>query len=47
MIHAHWGQGGTIDCGGGYDVIFLGPKSKHRYKVRNCERTSFKNGARP
>jgi Ca2+-binding RTX toxin-like protein len=46
-IHAHWGRGGTIDCGAGYDVISLGPDSKRHYKVSNCERTSFKNGARP
>jgi Ca2+-binding RTX toxin-like protein len=41
VIHAHFGRGGSIDCGPGNDLLFLSHRSKPRYRVRNCERISF------
>jgi len=42
-IHAHFGAGGTIDCGPGRDLLFLSHRSKPHYKVRHCERKTFKH----
>jgi hypothetical protein len=41
VIHAHFGQGGSIDCGSGYDVLFVSHKTKRRYSASACERISF------
>jgi Ca2+-binding RTX toxin-like protein len=40
-IHAHFGRG-SIDCGGGRDILFISHRSKPGYKIRRCERISFK-----
>ena len=40
-IHAHFGRG-SIDCGGGRDTLFISHRSKPGYKIRHCERISFK-----
>jgi Ca2+-binding RTX toxin-like protein len=42
-IHAHYGRSGTIDCGPGNDLLFLSHRSKPHYRVRNCERSTFKH----
>ena len=37
-IRAHFGAGGTIDCGSGNDSLHISNRSKHRYhSVKNCE----------
>jgi Ca2+-binding RTX toxin-like protein len=41
VVHAHFGRGGVVDCGSGYDVLFVSHRSKPRYSARNCERTRF------
>jgi hypothetical protein len=41
VVHAHFGRGGSIDCGTGYDVLWLSHRSQRRYSDRNCERTRF------
>jgi hypothetical protein len=42
-IRAHFGRGGSIDCGPGNDSLHLSPRSKQRYdSIRNCERIDFK-----
>jgi Ca2+-binding RTX toxin-like protein len=40
-IHAHFGRG-SIDCGAGRDTLFISHRSKPGYKIRHCERISFK-----
>jgi hypothetical protein len=40
-IHAHFGRG-SIDCGHGRDTLFISHRSKPGYKIRHCERISFK-----
>ena len=40
-IHAHFGRG-SIDCGGGRDTLFISHRSKPGYRIRHCERISFK-----
>jgi Ca2+-binding RTX toxin-like protein len=42
-IHAHFGRGGSIDCGPGKDLLFLSHRSKPHYRIRNCERKTFKH----
>jgi hemolysin type calcium-binding protein len=44
-IHAHFGRG-SIDCGGGRDTLFISHRSKPGYKIRHCERISFKTNGR-
>jgi hypothetical protein len=41
VIHAHFGRG-TIDCGPGNDVLYISRAAKRGYKLRGCERTSYK-----
>jgi Ca2+-binding RTX toxin-like protein len=41
VIHAHFGRGGSIDCGSGYDVLFVSHKTKRRYRAHDCERITF------
>lgn len=41
-IRAHFGRGGTIDCGSGNDSLHLSKRSKQRYSVQNCEQIDFK-----
>jgi hemolysin type calcium-binding protein len=41
-IRAHFGRGGTIDCGSGNDKLHLSKRSKQRYSIQNCERIDFK-----
>jgi hypothetical protein len=41
VVHAHFGRGGSVDCGSGYDVLYVSHRSKPRYRERNCERTRF------
>ena len=40
-VHAHFGRG-SIDCGAGRDTLFISHRSKPHYKIRHCERISFK-----
>ncbi len=40
-IHAHFGRG-SIDCGAGRDTLFISHRSKSGYKIRHCEKISFK-----
>jgi Ca2+-binding RTX toxin-like protein len=41
-IRAHFGRGGTIDCGPGNDRLHLSHRSERRYSVKNCERIDNK-----
>ena len=41
VIHAHFGRGGSIDCGSGYDVLYVSHRTKPRYSAHDCERISF------
>jgi Ca2+-binding RTX toxin-like protein len=41
VVHAHFGHG-TIDCGSGKDILFVSHRSKRGYKIRHCEKISFK-----
>jgi hypothetical protein len=41
VVHAHFGEGGSVDCGSGYDVLFFSHMTKPRYRARDCERISF------
>jgi hypothetical protein len=42
-IRAHYGRGGTIDCGSGNDRLHLSHRSERRYhSVKNCERIDNK-----
>jgi hemolysin type calcium-binding protein len=42
-IRAHYGRGGTIDCGPGKDKLHISHRSKQRYhSVKNCERIDNK-----
>jgi hypothetical protein len=36
-VHGHFGHG-KIDCGSGHDVLDVSHRSRHRYKIRHCER---------
>jgi Ca2+-binding RTX toxin-like protein len=36
-VHGHFGHG-KIDCGSGYDVLDVSHRSRHRYRIRHCER---------
>ena len=40
-IHAHFGHG-TIDCGPGRDLVFLSHRGRSGWKLRGCERISYK-----
>ena len=40
-IHAHFGRG-SIDCGSGRDTLFISHRSKPGYRIRHCDRISFK-----
>jgi Ca2+-binding RTX toxin-like protein len=40
-IHAHFGRG-SIDCGAGRDTLFISHRSKAGYRIRHCEKISFK-----
>ena len=40
-IRTHWGRG-TIDCGPGIDTLFISHRARKHYRVRHCERISFK-----
>jgi RTX calcium-binding nonapeptide repeat (4 copies) len=42
-VHAHFGRGGTVDCGTGSDLLFVSHRSKPHYRIRHCERISFKH----
>ena len=41
IIHAHFGRG-SIDCGSGRDILFISHRSKRGYKIRGCEKLSYK-----
>ncbi len=41
VVHAHFGRGGAINCGSGYDVLFVSHRTKPRYSAWNCERIRF------
>jgi Ca2+-binding RTX toxin-like protein len=40
-IHAHFGRG-IIDCGAGRDIAYVSRKGRKGYKIRGCERISYK-----
>jgi hypothetical protein len=40
-IHAHFGRG-TIDCGSGNDIVFLSHRGRPGWRLRHCERISYK-----
>jgi hypothetical protein len=40
-VHAHFGRG-LIDCGSGTDIAFVSHRGRKGYKIRNCERISYK-----
>jgi Ca2+-binding RTX toxin-like protein len=40
-IHAHFGRG-VIDCGAGRDIAFVSHRGRKGYKIRHCERISYK-----
>ena len=40
-VKAHWGRG-VIDCGSGRDVLYISHRNRPLYRVRHCERISFK-----
>jgi hypothetical protein len=41
VIHAHFGTGGVIDCGSGYDVVYISHRSRRHYRLIHCERVSY------
>ena len=41
VVHAHFGSG-TIDCGAGTDTAFVSHRSRKGYRIRHCERISYK-----
>jgi Ca2+-binding RTX toxin-like protein len=41
VIHAHFGRG-VIDCGSGSDIAFVSHRGRKGYKIRHCERISYK-----
>ena len=40
-IHAHFGRG-IIDCGSGYDVAFISHRGRRGWRIRHCERISYR-----
>ena len=40
-IKTHWGRG-VVDCGPGYDVLYISRRAQRHYKIRHCERISHK-----
>lgn len=42
-IHGHFGRG-SIDCGGGRDVVYLAAGHRDRWKLSNCEVKSVMTG---
>lgn len=43
VIHSHFGRG-IADCGAGYDVIYLARSRRKGWKLRDCERISYRTG---
>jgi hypothetical protein len=41
-VKAHFGRG-IIDCGAGKDTLFVSRSSKRHYKIRHCERISYRS----
>jgi Ca2+-binding RTX toxin-like protein len=41
-IKAHYGRG-TIDCGAGSDVLYISHRARKSYKIKNCEKISYKS----
>jgi Ca2+-binding RTX toxin-like protein len=41
VVHAHFGRG-TIDCGPDRDILFISHHSRPHYKIRHCERISYR-----
>ena len=46
VVHAHFGRGGSVNCGPGGDLLFLSHRSEPHYRVRGCERISFAHEGR-
>jgi Ca2+-binding RTX toxin-like protein len=40
-IHAHFGRG-TINCGSGWDIAYVSHRGRRGWRIRNCERISYK-----
>lgn len=41
-IKAHYGRG-TIDCGTGSDLLYISHRARKGYKIKRCERISYKS----
>jgi Ca2+-binding RTX toxin-like protein len=40
-VRTHFGRG-SVDCGSGRDTLFISHRAKPGYRIRHCERISFK-----
>jgi Ca2+-binding RTX toxin-like protein len=40
-MHAHFGHG-IIDCGAGRDIAYISRRGRKGWKIRHCERISYK-----
>jgi Ca2+-binding RTX toxin-like protein len=40
-VKAHFGRG-SIDCGGGSDILYVSRRAQRHYTIRHCERISHK-----
>jgi Ca2+-binding RTX toxin-like protein len=40
-VRTHFGRG-SVDCGSGRDTLYISHRAKPGYKIRHCERISFK-----
>lgn len=42
QIHAHYGFG-SIDCGPGNDLLYVSHRSQKKYKIKGCERLTYRS----
>ena len=40
-VKAHFGRG-VVDCGSGRDVVYVSHRGRRNWKIRNCERISYR-----
>ena len=40
-VRTHFGRG-SVDCGSGRDTLFISHRARPKYRVRHCERISYK-----
>ena len=43
VVHAHFGTGGTINCGTGRDLVYVSHRSRPLYTLISCERVSYES----